>query len=408
MAVTGTAALSNEIKPDYHQAYLIAAQGMLYHDQLTYARSTTSNRRGASVNFPIVESQQPATNTLSETADVVPVSMTVNEIVVTMQEYGNAIQVTRLAASTSYADVYKQAAEINGYNMAESVDYVVRSVIGQGQNVVYANNATARSGLNGITTPATRMSGAFLAKGMGFARKLTTPMYSDGSLCAVMDPWVQYDLVQDPQVVGMSQYSERSLLFNGELAYWNGVRIVVSPKTKVFWGAGGARASALATTTATNINVGDTVIYLTSVTTVNVGDILNIIDAAETGNTWTNTNEGLYVQNVGTAGSKASGATGVTVMAIDAGPGTNGGARYAHAVATTATNNSAVFPTVLLGPQSVTKAYYEAAGAYGETTVTGPFDVLGRLLNLGWWGLFGWQRTRERWMLRLETGSSQA
>ncbi len=328
MAATGTAALANEIKPDYHAEYLIAAQPLLYFDQTTYPRSTSQNRRGSSINFPISESQQPATSTLGELADVVPVSMNVNEVVVTLQEYGNAIQVTRLAASVSYADVYKQAAEVNGYNMAESVDYIVRSVMGQGQNLIFQNGRTSRATLNGITTSADRMTAAFLAKLMTFSSATIMPKYTDGMLCSIMHPNVFYDLQQDPQAVAMSQYQQRELLFNGELALWNGIRIVQAGGQKVFWGAGGARASALATTTAAAINVGDTNIKLTSVTTVAVGDVLNIIDATETGNTWTNTNEGFYVQAVGTAGA---GGTGVTVMAISGGPGSNGGARYAHA-----------------------------------------------------------------------------
>lgn len=405
MAATGTAQIANEVKPDYHNAYLIAAQSLLYFDQLTYPRSTTQSRRGSSVNFPIVESQQPATSTLDELADVVPVAMNINEIVVTLQEYGNAVQVTRLAASVSYADVYKQAAEINGYNLAESIDYIVRSVIGQGQNVVYQNARASRATLNGITTAADRMTAPFISKLQAFVEATNMPKYMDGATCAVMHPWPFYDFQQDPQTVAMSQYSHPELLFNGELAYWNGMRFVKASGQKVFWGAGGARSSSLSTTTAAAINVGDTNIKLTSVTTVAVGDILNIIDTAETGNTWTNTNEGFYVQAVGTAGA---GGTGVTVMAITAGPGSNGGARYAHASGVTATNNAAVFPTNVLGPQSITKAYYENAGPYGETTITGPFDVLGRFLNFGWWALLGWQRTRERWLLRGETGSSQA
>lgn len=405
MAATGTASLANEVKPDYHNQFLIAAQSVLYFDQLAYGRSTSTNRKGASINFPIVESNQPATSVLDELADVVPVAMNVNEVVVTLQEYGNAVQVTRLAASVSYADVYKQAAEINGYNLAESIDYIVRSVAGQGSNIVFQNGKTSRANLNGLTTPGDRMQAAFIARLMTFASATNMPKYMDGALCSVMHPNVFYDFQQDPQAVAMSQYSHPELLFNGELAMWNGVRVVQGSGQKVFWGAGGARSSSLSTTTAAAINVGDTNIKLTSVTTVNVGDILNIIDAGETGNTWTNTNEGFYVQAVGTAGA---GGTGVTVMAITAGPGSNGGARYAHASGTTANNNAAVYPTNIVGPQSITKAYYEGAGAYGETTITGPFDVLGRFLNLGWWGLFGWQRTRERWLLRGESGSSQA
>lgn len=405
MAATGTAALTNEIKPDYHQAYLIAAQSMLYHDQFSFARSTTENRKGASVNFPIVESLQPQTMVLSELADVVPVSMAVNEIVITLQEFGNAIQVTRLAASTSYADVYKQAAEINGYNLAESIDFIVRAVIGQGSQVVYQNAKTSRASLNGLTTAGDRMSAAFLTRLATFATAVKMPKHEDGSICGVMHPFVQYDLLQDTQAVTMSQYSHPEILFNGEFAYWGGTRLVVSPGTKVFWGAGGAASSSLSSTTAAAINVGDSNVKMTSVTNLAVGNVLSLQDASETGNTWTDTNEGFYVTSIGTTGATG---TGVTGFAIDPGPGNSRGCRYAHASGITATNNAAVYPTVFMGPQSITKAYYEGAGAFGETTITGPFDVLGRFLNFGWWGLFGWTRTRDGWLIRGESGATQA
>ena len=405
MAATGTAALTNEVKPDYHQAYLIAAQSMLYHDQFSYARSTTENRKGSSVNFPIVESQQPSTAVLSELADVVPTAMNVNEIVTTLEEYGSAIQVTRLAASTAYADVYKQAAEINGYNLAESIDYVVRAVIGQGSQVVYQNAKTSRAGLNGLTTSGDRMSAAFLTRLMTFASAVKMPKHEDGSVCGVIHPFVQYDLLQDTQAVAMSQYSHPEMLFNGEFAYWGGCRLVMSPATKVFWGQGGAAASSFSSTAAAAINVGDNNIKVTANTNLAVGNIMTLQDAAETGNTWSDTNEGFYVTTVGTGGSTG---TGITGFSIDPGPGNNRGARYAHANGITVNNNSAVFPTVMLGPQSITKAYFEGAGPYGETTITGPFDVLGRFLNFGWWALLGWTRTRDGWLLRGETGSLQA
>ncbi len=39
--------------------------------------------------------------------------------------------------------------------------------------------------------------------------------------------------------------------------------------------------------------------------------------------------------------------------------------------------------------------------------VTGPFDILGRFVNVGWYGLLGYGRTREDFLFRLECGAAE-
>jgi hypothetical protein len=197
----------------------------------------------------------------------------------------------------------------------------------------------------------------------------------------------------------MAQYSHPELLFNGELAYWGGLRMIVTANAKGFWGAGGAATPAVATTLSAAANPGDPSIAVTAATNIAVGQWLSIVDAAEPGNTWSDSNELFMV--TGIAG------TTITGFALDPGPGDVAGLRFAHASGAAVTNANSVFPVPVFGPNSVTKASSDWTGPYGETVVTGPFDRLGRFLTFGWYGIEGYARTRNAWLFRGEVGSSQ-
>jgi N4-gp56 family major capsid protein len=141
VAATGTVELSAEVKAAYSRDYYIAGQNSVYFDQLAYLKEVESGQKGISYNWPMIESLQPQPTAISEYADVTPQRMTGNELSVTLQEFGSAVEVTRFVSATSYADVYEQAALVNGYSMAESVDLVARAVLGQG--VVSSARTTA-------------------------------------------------------------------------------------------------------------------------------------------------------------------------------------------------------------------------------------------------------------------------
>ena len=410
MPATGTSALSAEVKPLYDADYLLASQSMIGLDQFTDLREVMGGQRGQSVNFPILENMQPATGALSELSDVQPVPMTASEVVISLLEYGNAVQVTRFVKATAYPDVYEQAAQAVGNNQAESIDMILRPVFGQGTRVVLPSGVANRAAIAATN----KLTGAMLLRLTTLASVSKTPSFEDGFYSAVMHPNMHYDLLQDSVLQNLGTYQKADLLFNGEVGYWQGIRFVVLASWKAFYGQGTAPANAANTTLAAAAAVGDgttapTTLKMVAVTNINVGDWLVIQDAAEPGNVWSDTNELVQVLAVGTAGA---GGTGVTITAYDPGPNNAGGLRYAHASGTvvkTAWNVggcSNVYPLSIFGPQSITKAASSETGPFGVATVTGPFDVLGRFVNHGWYLISGWGRTTERWLWRLETGGT--
>jgi N4-gp56 family major capsid protein len=402
---TGSVALAPEVKAMYDADFYLQGQSVLYWDQFCDLKGPIMNgQRGISQNFPIIESLQPNPTVLDELVDVAPQQMRGSEVIVTLSEYGNCIEVTKFLVATAYADVYKQAAYINGYNLAESYDYIARAVFGQGSRVWFQNKHTARNQFTGQSVANDTMTIRFIELlSMVAARSAKMPLYEDGAVATGLHPFVFYDLMQDTTNGGlrtMAQYSHPELLFNGELAYWGGLRMVVTANAKGFWGAGGAATSAVATTLSAAANPGDTQINVTAATNIAVGMWLAIQDAAEPGNTWSDSNELFMVTGVS--------GTVITGFALDPGPGDAAGLRFAHASGATVTNANSVFPVPVFGPNSVTKASSDWTGPYGETVVTGPFDRLGRFLTFGWYGIEGYSRTRNAWIFRGEVGSSQS
>lgn len=406
MAVSGTAALSNEVKTLYDADFYMQTQNMVYFDQFCDLKMQMNGQRGLTYEFPIVESGVPQTGVLNELEDVVPQQMRVNAATVTLQEFGGAIEVTKFVSATAYADVHEQAAYVNGYNVAESLDFVVRAVAGQGSLFFRQNDRAARADFTGKDTPADRLTSVFLQRLHTFARATKMPFYDDGSLCSVIHPFLLIDLLQDADMKTLATRQVPELLFNGEVAYFGGVRLIVSPSAKAFWGQGAVRsATSYVTTLAAPVNPGDTNLKVTAVANLAVGEYVNIIDAAEPGNTWSDTNEVARVTAVGTLGA---GGTGIDVVFLDPGPGDAGGARYAHSSGTVINDDSSVYPIPLLGPNSIIKVASDLTGPYGETVVTGPFDRLGRFLTFGWYAILGYNRARNVWLLRGECSSSEA
>jgi len=389
----------------YDADFYIQGQSVLYWDQFCDLKGPIMNgQRGISQNFPIIESLQPNPVVLDELIDVAPQQMRGSEVVVTLSEYGNCIEVTKFLVATAYADVYKQAAYINGYNLAESYDYIARAVFGQGSRVWFQNKHTARNQFAGTTVTADQMTIRFIELlSLVAARSAKMPLYEDGAVATALHPFVFYDLMQDQTNGGlrtMAQYSHPELLFNGELAYWGGLRMIVTANAKGFWGAGAAQTTPVATTLASAANPGDTQITVASGTGITAGMWLAIQDASEPGNTWSDSNELFMVTSV-------AGAV-ITGFALDPGPGDAAGLRFAHAVGAAVTNANSVYPIPVFGPNSVTKAASDWTGPYGETVVTGPFDRLGRFLTFGWYGIEGYARTRNAWLFRGEVGASQS
>ena len=90
-------------------------------------KTTAQTHTGATVQFNIYDDLAVATSALTETSDVTPAALADNTVVVTLVEQGNAVTTTAKLRGTSFLNGDADAANIIGYNMANSIDTIIHA-----------------------------------------------------------------------------------------------------------------------------------------------------------------------------------------------------------------------------------------------------------------------------------------
>jgi len=315
------------------------------------------------------------TSSLTETVDPDAVALaTPTYTTITLQEYGNAVLVTRALELFSLADVDPAVANIIAYNMADSVDILAQNVLATGANVLRPNARTSSATVTSSDTfnsAAARKAVAKLRSNKAIPRK--------GNLYwAGIHPEVAHDLRAETGVGSWRQpheYQANDEIWAGEIGTYEGAFYVESPR--MFANKSGASLSTVSTTTTTSQASGDTTITLASTSGIAAGDSVAITGAA-TGNVIT--------------AISGSVATLTTPLA----------AAITSGVAVTVTPVVKVFNTYFAGQQALAEAVAEEFHV-----VIGPVvDKLMRHRPLGWYGVAGWSIYRDEALYRIESTSS--
>jgi hypothetical protein len=205
----------------------------------------------------------------------------------------------------------------------------------------------------------------------------------------LLHPFAVHDMRLGGNVITASLYQDKRAIMSFEFGEIGGFKVISSPFAKVFWGAGAANASAIATTTTVVANALDKTITVAANTNMDVGDYV-MIGTIETANTFYPTNEYCLI-------------TGIASLVITiAGEGANGGLRYDHASGSTVSNADAVFPVAFGGPSSLAKLYDTDIGEYGQIVGPKKDGLLDQFGSLGWKWYGNYGRWVEPWMIRGE------
>lgn len=186
---------------------------------------------GTSVTFQIYNDLAVASSALTETTDPDSVAIpSTTSVSVTLNEYGNVALVTRKLQLTSLTDVDPGIANIIAYNMADSIDSVVQTVLRQGTNVLYSGS-TATS--TATITAAATLSSANVRKAVAKLRAGKT-IARKGSLywCAI-HPEVSHDLRAETGAGGWRlphEYNQNENIWAGEIGTYEGAFFVESPR----------------------------------------------------------------------------------------------------------------------------------------------------------------------------------
>jgi N4-gp56 family major capsid protein len=165
------------------------------------------------------------TSTLAETVDVDSVGLdTPDKVLVTLEEYGNATVTTRKLNLLSLADVDPAIANILAFNMADSIDEIVKDVLLGGTNVRFADGGVDATGT--LTAADVRYVVAKLRANKAAFRK--------GSMYwSAIHPEVSHDLRAESDAAAWRaphNYVDTGNIYAGEIGAFEGAFFVESAR----------------------------------------------------------------------------------------------------------------------------------------------------------------------------------
>ena len=336
---------------------------------------------GSSVTFQLYQDLTRVSSTLTETVDPDAVGLaTPKSVSVTLNEYGNAVLVTRALNLFSLADVDPAIANMIAYNMADSIDEVAQTALIGGTNVIYGGSETSTAGIDSADT----LTAAKIRRAVAKLRAANAVARKGSMYWAGIHPEVSHDLRAETGMAAWRDphaYQTNENIWAGEIGAFEGAYFVESPRLRV----AGDGASVGSAVSVTSITLDGTTATVTATSHgFNAGDFVAI--AGTTGVTGLNATYQIKEITSSSVFTFLTSLTGTVAGTI------------------TATKKSKVYRTFLCGQQALAEAVAEE-----PHVVIGPVvDKLMRHRPMGWYGVLGFTRFREESLFRIETGSSIA
>ncbi len=338
---------------------------------------------GSSISLQLYNDLSSATATLSETVDPDAVALaTPNQIVVTLNEYGNAVVTTRKLQLFSLADVDPAVANIVAYNMADSIDKLVMTELRGGTNVRFSRDTTDTPTSTATVEETDTMKAADIRFAVAKLRGLNA-VPRKGSLYWVgIHPEVSHDLRAESGAASWRnphEYQSNQEIWSGEIGQFEGAYFVESNRLYAF-GDGANVGSAGAPSGI-----------------VIAGGVATVTQTAH------GFKSGDFIAISGATPAGLNATFEITVTGVDT---------YTFVTSVTGTvtgtlasqKKTKVYRTIVAGQQALAEAVAEE-----PHVVIGPVtDKLMRLRPIGWYGVLGFKRYREDALFRIESGSSIA
>ena len=329
-----------------------------------------------------------ATSALTETTDPDAVALsTPTSVTITLNEYGNAVLVTRALELFSLADVDPAVANIIAYNLADSIDSVAMTTLRSGSNNIYAGNATADANVDAADT----IDSADIRKAVAKLRANKAKARRGSMYWTGIHPEVSHDLRAETGNMGWNFVHAQSnpavdKIWAGEIGEYEGAFFVESPR--LYNAKTGADQTALATTAVT-------VAGTSAGFTFGVASSSVIASRAEVGDKIAGTGiaSGAKITAISTSGS-------TTTITVD----TANTAAVTATTVVTVTPVTRVFNTIVAGAQAMAEAVAEEP----HVVIGNVTDKLMRFRPMGWYGVLGFAVYRDEALYRITSGSSIA
>ena len=236
MAYTQTSSVSSDTTAFEQLAYF-ALRSQPMFEMVCDVKSTNQSHPGAAVQFNIYNDLDQATGALTEASDVTAVALGDSTVTVTLAEYGNAVTTTAKLRGTSFLNVDADAANIIGYNMANSLDNIVHGVLVGGSNVLYGGDATA----TGELAAGDIITASLIRKAVANARAASAPAFNGNVYIGFIHPDVSFDLRAATGVTDIIQMQNRQdagAVRTGSIGVFGGIDFIETPRLDIGTNAG--------------------------------------------------------------------------------------------------------------------------------------------------------------------------
>ena len=236
MAYTQQSSVASDTTAFEQLAYF-ALRSQPMFEMVCDVKSTNQSHSGSAVQFNIYNDLDQATSALTETSDVTAVALGDSTVSVTLAEYGNAVTTTAKLRGTSFLNVDADAANIIGYNMANSLDNIVHGILVAGSNVLYGGDATA----TGELAAGDIITADLLRQCVANLRSASAPAFDGNVYVGFIHPDVSYDLRKATAVTDVIQHQIRQdagAVRTGSIGTFGGVDFIETPRLDIGTNAG--------------------------------------------------------------------------------------------------------------------------------------------------------------------------
>jgi N4-gp56 family major capsid protein len=242
--------MANLVQTAYDRMVEFALRSQPLFRSVADKRPAQQAMPGSSVVLELYQDMAQQTATLNEVVDPDAVAIgNPTTVPITLNEYGAAVLMTKKLNLFALSDVDPAIANIVAYNLADSVDEVVQTVLRGGTQVIRQNGdpATVAPTYNGGTTAGVTTASTFSSKAVRLAvAKLRAQKVvpRKGSLywCGI-HPEVSHDLRAEVGESGWRQphsYSAPGNIWAGEIGGYEGAYFIETPRAfSALDGAGG-------------------------------------------------------------------------------------------------------------------------------------------------------------------------
>jgi len=207
----------------YDRLFIDTAKHWLVHEEGAQVRPLPQGE-GKVVYFTRYTAPAIVSSALTEGANPTPVSLVAANVSVTVSEFGNFTQISKLLSLTAIDPKMKSAVELFGQNAGESRDQLVRNKGLLGGTPQLAGGKAALSNV-AITDV---LSATEIRKAVRTLKANRAVRYDDGYFLCKTNVYSSFDIMGDTTWVNAHTYKDGEELYRGENGRLYGVRFLES------------------------------------------------------------------------------------------------------------------------------------------------------------------------------------